>query len=81
MTPVQLPVTAFNADPSNVCSCDQEPGLSKPSKEQRTHLGKHGRRSMVGQGQRELLSAGPVGAGPVRSLPAAGPLWLWFIDL
>lgn len=23
----------------------------------------------------------PVGAAPVISLPAAGPLWLWFIDL
>ena len=33
MTPVQLSVTAFDADPSNVCSCDQEPGLLKPSKE------------------------------------------------
>lgn len=33
VTPVQLSVTAFNADPSNVCSCDQKPGLPKPNKE------------------------------------------------
>lgn len=57
MTPVQLSVTAFNTDPSNVCSCVQEPGLLKPSKEQRMHLGKHSRRSTVGQGQRDLPNA------------------------
>lgn len=57
MTPVQLLVTAFNTDPSNVCSCVQGPGLLKPSKEQRMHLGKHSRRSMVGQGQKDLPNA------------------------
>lgn len=57
MTFVQLSVTAFHTDPSNVCSYVQEPGLLKPSKEQRMHLGKHRRRSTVGQGQRDLPSA------------------------
>jgi len=72
MTPVQLSVTAFDADPSNVCSCDQETGLLKPSREQRTHLGKHGRRSTVGQGQRDLPGAGPGGCS---SCQKSGSSW------
>lgn len=83
MTPLQLSVSAFNTYPSYACCCDQEPGLPKSNKKQRMHLGKHCRRSTVGQDQWALPSTWGLGGhrscqNSASSWPSLAMVYCWF---